>query len=195
MQNYYHAIKSEFRKVPDLTDREKLNFFRTGLSDELRAGAHSRRELGTLFETMEDLFRYLQLDEAMKVVVARGKSLTDKHDRHQRGGYANHKSKSPFKRPAETRYLGKDLTFNRVQFTKSPPSDSGTDSFSSQGLKTTDDGGEMNSRPAKSPELEVNGSRNPAAGRGGGGRRATQLTHIAQAGWIAKVAGPQFARC
>ena len=52
LQNYYHAIKSEFRKVPDLTDREKLNFFRTGLSDELRAGAHSRRESGTLFETM-----------------------------------------------------------------------------------------------------------------------------------------------
>eukprot|EP00798_Chlamydomonas_sp_ICE-L_P026840 gene26840-biopygen4140 len=35
-----------------------------------------------------------------------------------------------------------------------------------QGLKTTDDGGEMNSRLAKSPKVEANGSRNPATGRG-----------------------------
>jgi len=121
------------------------------------------------------------LDEARKVVAARGKSLTDKHDRHQRGGYANQKSRYPFKRPADTKYPGKDLAFNRVQFTNSPPSDSDPDSFSSQGV-ATDDGGEMNSRPAKSPKLAPNSSRNPAGGRGGGGRRATQPAHNGKLG-------------
>ena len=58
LQDYFHKIKPEFCKVPDLTTLKRLNFFAWAcptLSVLLRP-----LETGTLFSTMEYWFHYLQ---------------------------------------------------------------------------------------------------------------------------------------
>jgi len=185
LQDYYHVIKHEFRKVPDLSDRERLELFRTGLRDDVRAGSFARRETGTMFTTMEELFHYLQLDESRKHATAKGKSLTNRADRHQSGGYGFNRGRSAHRKAADTRYPNKNLAVNRVHFSTEPfsasDSDSDSDSVPSQGdqMRSMDDTGrETDSRPSKSPKRDNTTSRMPAGpsgfmGRGGRSARGT----------------------
>eukprot|EP00798_Chlamydomonas_sp_ICE-L_P020581 gene20581-biopygen29338 len=106
VQAYYHRIRAEFRLVPDLTPREKLNFFRTGLLESVKVGSYSRRESGTTFETVEDLFHYLQMDEARASSSAKGQSIAATSARNKLGGYG-FPNRRTIGRDSKTRFPGK----------------------------------------------------------------------------------------
>eukprot|EP00798_Chlamydomonas_sp_ICE-L_P004174 gene4174-14275_t len=87
LQNYYMLISAEFRKVPDMSDCERLSLFRTGLNSVSKPLSHHRKEAGEGFATYIDLFKYLQLEESRAFTHAQGRSKFDKLKRPEFGGY------------------------------------------------------------------------------------------------------------
>eukprot|EP00798_Chlamydomonas_sp_ICE-L_P023023 gene23023-biopygen31632 len=183
VQSYYHRIKAEFRLVPDLTPREKLNFFRTGLLESVKLGSFCRRESGTTFETVEELFHYIQMDEARSLSSAKGQSIAATSARNRLGGYGfpNRKSVGSDGKPRfpgnTERPTGQPLALNRVHFAairpipSPPPADSDSDDSHDDERHVGTRGVDIDTddRPGKSARIvpHYNGGRGGRGGRSG----------------------------
>eukprot|EP00798_Chlamydomonas_sp_ICE-L_P018267 gene18267-biopygen27215 len=181
VQSYYHRIKAEFRLVPDLTPREKLNFFRTGLLESVKLGSFCRRESGTTFETVEELFHYIQMDEARSLSSAKGQSIAATSARNRLGGYGfpNRKSMGINGKPRfpgnTERPTGQPLALDRVHFAaipSPPPADSDSDDSHDDERHVGTQGVDMDTddRPGKSARIGPHSN----GGRGGRGGRSGQ---------------------
>ena len=181
VQSYYHRIKAEFRLVPDLTPREKLNFFRTGLLESVKLGSFCRRESGTTFETVEELFHYIQMDEARSLSSAKGQSIAATSARNRLGGYGfpNRKSMGSDGKPRfpgnTERPTGQPLALNRVHFAaipSPPPADSDSDDSHDDERHVGTRGVDIDTddRPGKSARIGPHSN----GGRGGRGGRSGQ---------------------
>eukprot|EP00798_Chlamydomonas_sp_ICE-L_P005513 gene5513-biopygen2579 len=181
VQSYCHRIKSEFRLVPDLTPREKLNFFRTGLLESVKLGSFCRRESGTTFETVEELFHYIQMDEARSLSSAKGQSIAATSARNRLGGYGfpNRKSMGSDGKPRfpgnTERPTGQPLALNRVHFAaipSPPPADSDSDDSHDDERHVGTRGVDIDTddRPGKSARIGPHSN----GGRGGRGGRSGQ---------------------
>eukprot|EP00798_Chlamydomonas_sp_ICE-L_P000443 gene443-biopygen178 len=135
-----------------------------GLLESVKLGPFSRRESGTTLETVEELFQYIQMDEACSLSSAKGQSIAATSARNRLGGYGFPKRKSMGsdgkpRFPGNTeRPTGQPLALNRVHFAaipSPPPADSDSDDLHDDKRHVGTRGVDMDTddRPGKSARI------------------------------------------